>query len=94
MNKILEWFKLHWHGRIFKLFVILGLFDIYLIIFHNIVYVQFVKFIFLVALEQLITNIVNNNTLISGIGFALAPLMPLLIKKLINTKKKDDENNV
>lgn len=80
MSKILEWLQLHWQGGIFKFFIYFGIFDIYMVIFHNQVYLQFTRFIFLEALEQFITNIIDDKTLISAIGIGLAGLMPIIIK--------------
>jgi len=91
MNKIIEWFKTHWQGAFFKFFVYCGIFDVYMVIFHNQVYLQFTKFIFLEALEQFITNIISDKTLISAIGIALAGLVPIVIKLVtIYFKKKSD----
>ena len=89
MKKIIDWFKLHWHGKIFKFFVYFGIFDIYMITFHNQEYSQFTRFIFLEALEQFITNIISDKTLISAIGIALSGLIPIIIKLITIYFKKD-----
>lgn len=88
---IIPWFKSHWHGRLFKFSVYLGLFDIYLVIFHNVTYNKFLNFIFLEALEQLITNIIHNDNLINAISIALAGLIPIVIKVITIYFKKNND---
>ncbi len=81
MNKILEWFKSHWHKPSFKIFVVCALTIIYLDIFHNKVFIDFIRFLILNALKDLITNLVHNDTVVSALGIAIIGIVGTMFKK-------------
>ncbi len=85
MNKIIEWFKAHWYKNSFKTFIICALIIIYFDIFHNNAFVDFVQFLFLVALKDLITSVVHNDAVVTALSVAVVGIIGTLFKK--NDKK-------
>ena len=81
MRRLIDWFKTHWHKLSFKIFVICALAIIYLDIFHNKEFVDFIQFLLLSALKDLITNLVHNDTVVSALGIAIIGIVGAMFKK-------------
>lgn len=73
-NKFIIWLKIQSKERFFRICTIIGLIVLYLIIFHNDIYQQFVRFIILTALQQLITNIVTDKSFVTALGMGIVGL--------------------
>jgi hypothetical protein len=80
MPQLINWLKMHCKSRIFRACTIIALLVLYLIIFHNDIYQQFMKFIFLTAFEQLVTNIINDKTFVTSVGVAFCAFLAWIKK--------------
>lgn len=85
LNNIFQWFNDHWHKRSFKLFVIFAIMILYLDIFLNKEFIEFIRFLVLIALKDLITNLVHNDNVVTALGIAVVGALAALFKK--NDKK-------
>jgi hypothetical protein len=85
MQKIIEWFKIHWHKFSFRIFIICALTIVYLDVFHNSAFVDFIQFLFLVAFKDLITSVVHNDAVVTALSVAIVGVVGALFKK--NDKK-------
>ncbi len=85
MKKIINWFNEHWYKLSFKIFICFTLIVTYLEIFHHADFVQFIQFMLLVILKDIITKLANNDAIITALSVAIVGILGALFKK--NDKK-------
>lgn len=88
MNRVIDWFKLHWQQQIFKNSIIFILINVFFHFFFPQDYHDFMVFIFLIVGKDLITNIIKNDAFVTALGIGLAGIIVGVLKKW--NKKNDD----
>ena len=76
MDKIKQWFLYHWHNTLWRTTACLIIINAAFAFFDNKAFIQFWQYAFKVVGYNLITNIVNDPTFITGLSAAAIALIP------------------